>query len=185
MTERPTRRYDYLRNNKGHAPGLILPADKGKLDALATVNLVAAPLTLVAGVLDITPAAPGVEGSMSGADKAKLDQLATDTGWTGLSYSTNWTNLGFGNSNGQYKKDALGCVVVTGVAAKSTAFVLGETIATLPAGFRPTAAHIFTCTCPGGFSDVRVSTGGAISVQATTGTPGTWQSLELRFDPAT
>jgi hypothetical protein len=61
------------------AHGLLSAADKAKLDAQAVVTTVAAPLTLVAGALDIQAATASLEGSMSAADKARLDSLSTIT----------------------------------------------------------------------------------------------------------
>lgn len=55
--------------------GLMDKGDKARLDSLATITSVAAPLTLTGGALDIQAATASLEGSMSAADKAKLDAL--------------------------------------------------------------------------------------------------------------
>lgn len=58
-------------------------------------------------------------------------------GWTVLSYSNNWTDFGSGFQVGQYRK--VGDVVyVRGLLKRSTGTPsVGETVATLPSGFRP------------------------------------------------
>lgn len=56
--------------------GNMSAADKRKLDGLAAIASVAAPLTLASGVLDIQAATAALEGSLSAADKAKLDGIA-------------------------------------------------------------------------------------------------------------
>jgi hypothetical protein len=58
--------------------------------------------------------------------------------WTALPYATNWADVSGGQA-AQYTKDALGFVVVRGLSARSAAWASGETIATLPVGFRPGA----------------------------------------------
>lgn len=225
--------------------GNMSAADKRKLDGLAAIASVAAPLTLASGVLDIQAATAALEGSLSAVDKAKLDgvaagaqvnlletvnvsgtgglgivdtrgtnktmtvtlnvaaagaaggmsaahfalvaQLTQATGWTAATglYAANWGGFATaGFPDAKYRKNLDGSVQLLGMAKKSVALALPDTILTLPAGFRPATTRIFSvATASGAHAEVRVNPAGAVFIQV--GGSNVWVALEgISFDPA-
>lgn len=87
--------------------------------------------------------------------------------WTALSYGTGYTDFAGGFQTGQWLKDTLGFVHVRGLVKKTTAWVNGETLATLPAGARPATVENFflmaaDATTLGFAADVSIDASGAI-----------------------
>lgn len=166
------------------AAGSMSAADKTKLDNLPTITSIATPLTLSAGALDIQAATAAQEGSMSAAYAAKVDQLTTDSGWQTPTLATNWTDYDTGNASVQYKKDALGNIVIKGLAKKSVALAYSDTIFTLPVGYRPTKQQLFASVGNDAFASIGITTAGVVALRA--GGSATWTSLAgIIFDPAT
>ena len=91
-------------------------------------------------------------------------QLALDS-WTGLSYSNNWADNGGAQANGSYVLDGLLFVCLRGSVKRTAGNTAnGETIATLPAGFRPTNTVSFRLAYGGAgtFADIDVTTAGLV-----------------------
>ena len=97
--------------------------------------------------------------------------------WTALPYAAGWADYGGGFIAGQYCLDAVGFVHLRGLIAKASAYAYnGETIATLPAGFRPTGQEMFNVRAAdsvmGAFTHrVDVATSGVVSIQPASGAP--------------
>lgn len=85
-------------------------------------------------------------------------------------YAANWSDYATDGSwqVGGYALDSLGFVTVRGLVKKATAYVASDTIATLPAGFRPATPEIFTvfgAESGSLLARVDVNSGGAIIFQ--------------------
>jgi hypothetical protein len=65
--------------------------------------------------------------------------------WTALPFASSWGNYGGPYQVGQYSMDNLGFVHLRGLIGKSTAYTSGETIFTLPVGYRPGGEEVFEC----------------------------------------
>lgn len=110
--------------------------------------------------------------------------------WTALPYGTNYTNFGSGYTNGQYSKDENGIVYTEGMIKKTTAMVVGDTMFTLPANFRPAAPdRRILPTVPDGanhtFLVAEIATSGAVTIAGTGIAPtGTVNSIgcAMSFD---
>jgi hypothetical protein len=74
-----------------------------------------------------------------------------------------------------FDKDPLGRVFLQGMLKKSTAVVGGETMFTLPAGYRPAEQTLFTVHSNGAFARIDVMTTGALMMGA--GINAAWTSL--------
>jgi hypothetical protein len=60
-------------------------------------------------------------------------------------FAAGWSDYGSGWSPAGYTLDAAGWVTLRGLIAKSTALTSSDTIAVLPAGFRPAGNELFAC----------------------------------------
>lgn len=100
---------------------------------------------------------------------------AVSTGWTGLSMANGWgTYPGF--SPPQYRKAADGVVTLRGLLNKGSPAAFGETIATLPVGYRPKERIIFATPSCCGISRVDIATDGTII--KLDGDSSIWQSFD-------
>ena len=92
-----------------------------------------------------------------------------DSGWlTSVTFGTNWAD--FPSWGVRYRKLPSGMVILQGLAAKSSALALPETMFTLPAGYRPGVASartgmIFECAAYGGRAEVRVLADGKVGLE--------------------
>jgi hypothetical protein len=93
--------------------------------------------------------------------------------WTTLSFNTGWANYGSGFQNIGYKKVG-DLVFLKGLVLRTSG--TAATIATLPSGYRPAAECIFATTSNDAFSEIRVTTAGAINLVI--GTATAWVSLD-------
>ena len=66
--------------------------------------------------------------------------------WAPVVLNGNWTQYGNGYAIPEFSRSSSGLVVLKGLIKKSTATSSGEIIATLPAGYRPTAKLMFGIT---------------------------------------
>lgn len=121
------------------------------------------------------------QGTVTQAQFAALgNSTVADSGWlTGHTFGTNWSSFG-GTWTVRYRKLPSGLVVLQGLAAKSAALALPETMLTLPAGYRPGVATggtgiIHECTASGGRAEVRVFDTGVVQLNA--GGSATWTSV--------
>jgi len=70
--------------------------------------------------------------------------------WKALPFVSPWSSLGEGYPNAAFRKDQHGRVFLHGVAHKEPgAPVLGDVIAVLPAGYRPSGTCVFSPTTSG------------------------------------
>ena len=99
-------------------------------------------------------------------------------GWSGvgvaLTLSNSWVVQGAPWQSPIATKTADGTVVVEGLVNSGTT-TAGTVIATLPAGYRPTADSLFVVAANGGFVTLSVEAGG--SIKAFTAADGTFTSL--------
>jgi hypothetical protein len=98
---------------------------------------------------DLSPAARvgsrGPRGATgpAGTSGAPGDAVAPEA-WKALPFSGPWGNYGFGYMNGAYRKDQRGRVYLRGLVTKVGGTpASGDVIATLPAGYRPSARSVF------------------------------------------
>jgi hypothetical protein len=92
--------------------------------------------------------------------------IGTPTAWTALTLQNSWVNFGGGYQVGQYRM--VGDIVyLRGVVCSGTA---GQTIATLPAGYRPPLAQSILCQLgtPGATSYVIAGPAGTLTPPAGT-----------------
>lgn len=77
----------------------------------------------------------------------KTPVTTTRPTWYGLSYAASWSDYNPTGpwQPGQYCIDQLGFVHLRGLVQKTAAYSAGETLATLPAGYRPADNEMFTC----------------------------------------
>lgn len=136
--------------------GLLSPEDKAKLDATTA--------------------------SFTVADEALVDQLVTATDWAAPTLATNWSNWGASNLAAGYKRDPTGRVWLRGTIKKAVALVAGETVFTLPVGFRPSATANYGVASNGAFGLVAVGNTGAVQVVVGN---AAWVQLDgISFDTA-
>ena len=95
---------------------------------------------------------------------------------TAPTLSTNWSNFGGAYQTAGYWKDnATGMVHLTGMIKKSVAGVVGETIFTLPTGYRPAASELFGIDSNNAHGRIDVTAAGLVQFQI--GTATAWISL--------
>lgn len=87
---------------------------------------------------------------------AKLDAAVGQQAWQPLTLSNGWAAFGGMYVAPRYMKDSLGFVHVEGLIKGGT---MGQIAATLPAGYRPSAAHYWGSASSGviGIADVTAS----------------------------
>lgn len=72
--------------------------------------------------------------------------------WQGLPFTGGWTNYAYEFDLGAFRKDQLGKVHLRGLVTKNGGLpAIGDTIATLPSGYRPTRRMIFAASAGGPF----------------------------------
>jgi hypothetical protein len=119
-------------------------------------------------------------GYMSHEQAVLVAQLVVETAWTAPTLSTNWSV--FGGLTAGYKLDTTGRVYLRGVITKSLAVVSGETVFTLPAGFRPVQNTNFPAVSNSAFGYLSVSSAGVVAVQVGN---AAWFSLDgISFEAA-
>ncbi len=114
------------------------------------------------GAVPAGPRGPrGAEGSR-GETGAKGDSGVGPTAepWRPLPFAGGWANFGDGHTSGEFRRDQLGRIQLRGLVTRVHGSPGGDDlIATLPAGYRPAAKHlyaVYTCCAPGfGRVDVR------------------------------
>lgn len=169
----------YFIANSGGTMGITLPA--------SVVHLGTPPLlTLVANaVASIRLRWDAIMNSGAGG-WVEVSRTGFQPTWIAPTLGGSMTNLGSGWTNVGYKIDQQKYVEIQGMIA-GAGIVNAATIFTLPVGYRPPAAHLFTTmslngTTPG-FGNVSVAANGDVKVNSTTGT--TAFSLEgIRFPAA-
>jgi hypothetical protein len=115
------------------------------------------------------PAGPGGSGS-SGVE-----------GWTPMPLAAGWTNYGGGFFAAAYRKDPFGRVDLRGLVKKDGIPAKGDVIATLPAGYRPTAHALFAVAAggPGNiYGRVDVFPNGQIQFQQGSAAEGDFSALD-------
>lgn len=108
----------------------------------------------------------------------------TVVNWASLALQNSWTDFGTPYSPNGYIKTSSGIVMLKGLLKRSGSIVSGETIATLPPGYRPAYRLIFQTSTSNAarFARVDVDTNGNILIVA--GDPG-YLSLEgVNFMPS-
>jgi hypothetical protein len=96
----------------------------------------------------------------------KIASLLTPTGVLKQtpSYAANWSDFGSPYEGVSYSRFG-NVVYLQGLCKKSIAIVAGETIFTLPTGYRPTAQVVFAIESNSAFGRVDVTVAGAVIVQ--------------------
>ncbi len=84
--------------------------------------------------------------------------------------SANWSNVGGAYQTVRYYKDPTGIVYLEGSIKKASAGIAGETIFTLPAGYRPLAQLSFPVDANGTYGKIDVKADGTVIYQAGTAT---------------
>ena len=84
--------------------------------------------------------------------------------------SPNWSNVGGAYQTARYYIDPTGIVYLEGSIKKSSAGVAGETIFTLPVGYRPSAQLSFPVDANGSYGKIDVKANGTVVYQAGTAT---------------
>ncbi|MBC7868583.1 hypothetical protein H7X69_00165 [Candidatus Saccharibacteria bacterium] len=152
--------------------------------------------TTVGVTINATKAVAGRDVSQSGTIRATIDTSATtpilvDTvvntpvpSWNSLSLQNNWYNYNNTFATGAYLKTNDSMVVLKGLLTRTGTAVSGETIGTLPVGYRPSEQLIFqTGTNPGVASRVDIYPDGTIKFIIGS---GGWLGLDgINFLPAT
>lgn len=84
--------------------------------------------------------------------------------WQPLALGTGWNNYEGGYHPASFRKDQLGHIWLRGLVASSVAPITGSIIATLPAGYRPTARLLLVVGMgePHGSGRVDVTTAGTV-----------------------
>ncbi len=85
-------------------------------------------------------------------------------------FSANWSNVGGVYQTAQYYIDSTGIVHLEGSIKKSIAGVAGETIFTLPVGYRPSAQLSFPVDANGAYGKIDVKANGTVVYQVGTAT---------------
>jgi hypothetical protein len=118
-------------------------------------------------------------------DWAVAGGLGARTAWQAPAYAANWSDFNTATDVAvAYQKNALGEVVLKGMAKKAAAMAMPETIFTLPDGYRPQRDWQFPANSNGAFAWVKINTAGNVIAQA--GVAAAWVSFaNIRFDPAT
>jgi hypothetical protein len=103
-------------------------------------------------------------------------ELHLDTGWVSVpaaAFAANWSDFDPASTffRARYRRLPGGLVLVAGLVKKAAGLVAGETVLTLPPGFRPAEGavntqHIFACASLAGYAEIRVTQDGAILLQA-------------------
>ena len=97
--------------------------------------------------------------------EARVAELEADVPWIALPYGAGWADYGGGFEPAEYRLDR-GIVQLRGMVTKSGgAPAAGNTIATLPAGFRPTTGNVLFGVATGAthtFGRIDVTTAGSI-----------------------
>ena len=97
-------------------------------------------------------------------------------GWNSLSYQNSWSDYNTGYNTGRYLKTTSGVVTLSGLIARTGTPSVGETIAILPVGYRPSGTLIFgIATNPNVSGRVDVMSDGRIVYIYGS---GTWLSIE-------
>jgi len=115
------------------APYVARPAGPGRREAVTreAVDRVAAAVR--------TPVPGGEQGPPAIAAAVEV--------WRTPVFANGWTNYGQGHQEPGFRKDQLGLVRLRGLLARSGgAPVAGETIVTLPEGYRPIRKELFSVT---------------------------------------
>ena len=89
---------------------------------------------------------------------------------TAPTFSANWSNVGGAYQTAQYYIDSNGIVHLEGSIKKASAGVAGETIFTLPTGYRPSAQLSFPVDANGAYGKIDVKADGTVVYQAGTAT---------------
>lgn len=95
--------------------------------------------------------------------KGDLEYLKGDAGWTAVTFAANWSNLGGGFHNCEFKM--VGDFVVLRGCAK-TAAGAGATIFTLPVGYRPAANEHIAVENNNAFGFLAIGTDGKVNPNA-------------------
>lgn len=84
--------------------------------------------------------------------------------WRALPFAPGWAHFGEGWQLGSFRKDQSGVVHLRGLVLKNVAPVAGDTIGTLPPGYRPALREMFATVTgqPSAFGRVQVETTGAL-----------------------
>ena len=110
------------------------------------------------GRADLAPSARiGQRGPRGGiGPQGQAGDAVAPESWKALSLQGGWTDYGAGYAAGAYRKDARGRVYLRGLVTSGAPLAQGSVIATLPAGYRPSARMIFGDPTggPGGRVDV-------------------------------
>lgn len=114
-------------------------------------------------------------GSAGTALFTMLSYLPTSyTGtWTNYTFQNSWTNFSGSYSSGQFTKTSDNMVVLKGLVRTGAP---GTVIATLPAGFRPSAIALMDSSCANLWCRIDIRPNGEILTG--TGTSSTWTSLD-------
>lgn len=89
---------------------------------------------------------------------------------TAPTLSANWSNVSGAYQTARYYIDPTGIVYLEGSIKKATAGVAGETIFTLPVGYRPSAQLSFAIDANGAYGKIDVKADGTVVYQAGTAT---------------
>ena len=89
---------------------------------------------------------------------------------TAPTLSANWSNVGGAYQIARYYIDPTGIVYLEGSIKKASAGVAGETIFTLPTGYRPSAQLSFAIDANGAYGKIDVKADGTVVYQAGTAT---------------
>ena len=89
---------------------------------------------------------------------------------TAPTLSANWSNVSGAYQTARYYIDPTGIVHLEGSIKKATAGVAGETIFTLPVGYRPSSQLSFPVDANGAYGKIDVKADGTVVYQAGTAT---------------
>ena len=99
------------------------------------------------------------------------------------SLASGWSNVGGAYQTARYYIDQSGVVHIEGSIKKSTAGVVGETIFTLPTGYKPSAQLSFAIDANGAYGKIDVKANGAVIYQTGTAT-GSMSLSNISFKAA-
>ncbi len=151
----------------------------GLTNSTATTYSVSAP---AGTVINVQVTATNSAGTSS-AGSASL----TIPVWNSLVYQNNWSDYGNGYATGAYTMTSAGVVVIKGLIKRAGTPVPGETIATLPVGYRPSEAIMFgtSTSTSGADATARIDINPNGSILYNNGSGG-WLSLDrMMFIPST
>ncbi|MEO3978762.1 hypothetical protein [Streptomyces sp. CAU 1734] len=123
-----------------------------------------------------------LDSAMTGVDFDAAGARPSAETWTALPLNNGWTSYGSSFQPPVYQRQIDGTVQLAGLIAPGT-LTAGTTVATLPAGYRPTADHIYRVSAGAAtaVADIYVRSSGALTIQNTAGTV-VWLSLStIRF----